>query len=171
MMHAEDVYQVIKALDAAGVDVWLDGGRGVDALLGKQTRDHDDLDVVISLAEVELAKRALARLGMVSSLNELPTRFVARDAQDRRVDFHTVSFDAEGGGVQRLQDGESFRYPSEGFAGLGLVGGHEFRCLTPEVQVLVHLGYEPRETDYHDMRLLGERFGIPLPPPYDSPNA
>lgn len=27
--------------------VWLDGGWGVDALLGRQTRPHDDMDIVI----------------------------------------------------------------------------------------------------------------------------
>jgi len=28
------------------------------------------------------------------------------------------------------------------------------------------VGYDPDATDYHDMRLLHERFGVPLPAPY-----
>ena len=44
MMHAADVVEVIDALELAGVDVWVSGGWGFDALLEKQTRPHDDLD-------------------------------------------------------------------------------------------------------------------------------
>jgi hypothetical protein len=36
MMSAADALAVIRALEAAGIDVWLgDGGWGVDALLGE----------------------------------------------------------------------------------------------------------------------------------------
>lgn len=49
MMHAQDVIDIVTRLDAANIAVWLDGGWGVDALIGKQTRPHDDLDVVIAL--------------------------------------------------------------------------------------------------------------------------
>jgi hypothetical protein len=38
--------------------------------------------------------------------------------------------------------------------------------LTPQVQLECHLGYEPDETDRHDMRLLAERFGLRLPRVY-----
>jgi hypothetical protein len=34
------------------------------------------------------------------------------------------------------------------------------RCLTPEVQVLCHAGYELGETDHHDLAVLRERFGV-----------
>jgi hypothetical protein len=37
------------------------------------------------------------------------------------------------------------------------------RCLTPEVQVLVHDGYELGEKDYRELRLLHDRFGVELP--------
>lgn len=34
------------------------------------------------------------------------------------------------------------------------------------VQSLHHLGYDPDDKDFHDMRLLADRFGIDLPAPY-----
>jgi lincosamide nucleotidyltransferase A/C/D/E len=34
-------------LEEAKVTVWVDGGWGVDALLGEQTRPHKDLDIAI----------------------------------------------------------------------------------------------------------------------------
>lgn len=37
----------LDVLAAADVTPWIDGGWGVDALLGHQTREHGDLDLVI----------------------------------------------------------------------------------------------------------------------------
>jgi hypothetical protein len=40
------------------------------------------------------------------------------------------------------------------------------------VQILSHLGYEPDDSDRHDMQLLAGRFGLTLPRPYgDEPAA
>lgn len=166
MMDARSVLNVAAALEQAGVRVWLDGGWGVDALVGEQTRDHDDLDCVIALSDAPVARDALAVLGFANSLDELPTRFVVRDRSDRRVDFHTVTFDATGAATQQLQDGRLAPYPSEGFSGSGHVAGVRVACLTATVQSLHHLGYDPAEKDHHDMRLLGDRFAIDLPAPY-----
>lgn len=51
-MLDRDVLNVIKVLEAANLRVWLDGGWGVDALLGTQTRAHEDMDLVVELSEV-----------------------------------------------------------------------------------------------------------------------
>jgi hypothetical protein len=48
-MDAATVVALVDLLERRGVDVWLDGGWGVDALLGYQDREHDDLDVVAEL--------------------------------------------------------------------------------------------------------------------------
>ena len=45
MMREEDAAELLDALAERGIDVRLDGGWGVDALLGRQTREHDDLDL------------------------------------------------------------------------------------------------------------------------------
>lgn len=165
-MIGSDVIEIINALQQAGVDVWLDGGWAVDALVGKQTRQHDDLDVVVELKKVETIKEELGKQGFVIAEDELPTRFVLKDAKGRQIDFHTVTFDEEGGGIQRLQNGNTYRYPPEGFTGTGKVDGHELRCLTAEVQAECHYGYEPDDKDTHDMQLLHQVFGIRLWKPY-----
>jgi lincosamide nucleotidyltransferase A/C/D/E len=166
MMEARIVLDVVTALRRSGVPVWLDGGWGVDALVGEQTRDHDDLDCVIALSDAPMARDTLAVLGFTVTVNELPTRFVVRDRSDRRVDFHTVTFDDMGGATQQLQDGTFAPYPAQGFAGSGYVAGVRVACLTAAVQALHHLGYDPDEKDHHDMRLLADRYGIDLPAPY-----
>ena len=166
MMSGPEVLEILDVLVEAGVEAWVDGGWGVDALLGEQTREHEDVDLVIALEDGRRAGKALSALAFFLGEDERPTRFVLEHEDGRRIDFHTVVFDEEGGGVQRLQDGRSYRYPPEGFAGEGVIGGRAVRCLTPEVQLECHLGYEPVETDRHDMRLLAERFGLRLPRAY-----
>ncbi len=167
MMQPDDVREVITCLADAGIAVWIDGGWGIDALLGSPHRPHDDLDVVISLAQMPRAQEALARRGFVLYVDELPTRCVLRDRRDRRIDFHTVTFDDTGAATQRLPDGTDCLYPSEGFTGRGVIGNCPVRCLTAAVQLLHHLGYEPDEKDHDDIRLLCAHFGITAPPPYD----
>jgi lincosamide nucleotidyltransferase A/C/D/E len=166
MMDARSVLSVVATLEQAGVRVWLDGGWGVDALVGEQIREHDDLDCVIALVDGPAAQHALAALGFAITLDERPTRFVVRNRFDRRVDFHTVRFDATGGATQQLQDGTIAPYPAQGFTGFGHVVGVRVACLTAEVQSLHHVGYDPDEKDHHDMKLLADRFGIDLPASY-----
>jgi lincosamide nucleotidyltransferase A/C/D/E len=166
MMRSADVLAVLASLRAAGLAVWVDGGWGVDALLGEETRDHDDLDVVIPLAAVLTATAALRRLGYAMIEDELPTRFVVRASGDRRVDFHPVTITPDGDAIQTLQDGTPALYPAPGFGGEGSIGRQPVPCLTAEVQLHHHLGYDPDSVDFHDMTLLAERFGLVLPPPY-----
>ena len=165
-MKADDVVEVLDVLEAAGVDVWVNGGWGVDALVGDQTRPHDDLDVFISSAHVDAVQDVLRPLGFVLMEDELPQAFVLRDPADRRVDFHPLAMQPNGSGVQHGLAGETWTMPADGFLGDGFVGGRRIRCVSPEEQVREHLDYEPRETDYADMRLLAERFGVSLPPPF-----
>ena len=42
-MTGNDVLEILNVLNAANIPVWIDGGWGIDALIGKQTREHDDL--------------------------------------------------------------------------------------------------------------------------------
>lgn len=92
-----------------------------------------------------------------------PKSFVFVDPRGRQVDVHPVTFDAEGGGLYRMDDDRSWLYPAEGFSGRGTVGGRPVRCLNPEVQVLVHSGYELTDKDFRELYLLRERFGVEPP--------
>jgi lincosamide nucleotidyltransferase A/C/D/E len=46
-MSEDNVIDLLKKAEQINVDVWLDGGWGVDALLGQQTRPHNDIDIFI----------------------------------------------------------------------------------------------------------------------------
>ncbi len=163
MMPSTEVRQIIKLIQEAECAVWLDGGWGVDALLEKQTRPHQDLDVAIKLAEVDTIKRLLENRGYEVFEDEMPTRLELRDAQDYRIDLHPLTFDERGNGLQRLQDGSFGIYTVRGLAGTGKIGGVKVKCLSPELQVRFHEGYTPDENDRHDVALLVERYHL-VPP-------
>lgn len=167
MLDASDVLVVLGQLDRAGVVVWLDGGWGVDALVGRQSRPHHDLDLVIARDDCPAAQAALAGLGFQPDLTAVPgwpARLVLVDASGRRVDLHPVVFDQQGHGWQEVGQGAWGAYPAEGLTGVGRVRGRQVRCLTPQLQVRHHLGYPMGATDRHDLGLLAERFGVAVPP-------
>jgi lincosamide nucleotidyltransferase A/C/D/E len=170
MMTAAGVLEVLDRLEAAGIEWWLDGGWGVDALLGEQTRAHNDLDLIVRVDDVAEMRRILAGDGFLLVSGETGSNFVLRDAGGREIDVHPVRFDDDGNGIYRMENGEDWEFPADGFIGTGRVGGREVRCLTADVQMVDHsTGYEPGDTDFHDMRLLNARFGTRLLPPFDGP--
>jgi lincosamide nucleotidyltransferase A/C/D/E len=158
-MDAQEVVALVDVLEHAGIGVWLDGGWGVDALLGRQTRAHDDLDLVVELAHVPALQQLLADRGYVLGGGGAPKSFELVDGSGRQVDVHPVVFDDRGDGIYRMETGGSWAYPAAGFAGQGVVLGRELHCLTPEVQVLCHAGYELDEDDLHDLAALRHAFG------------
>ena len=65
-MDSRNLLAIIALLEADGIDVWLDGGWGVDALLEHQTREHDDLDLLIELEHAGRVIELLDSLGYSS---------------------------------------------------------------------------------------------------------
>ena len=166
-MNADDVLAVLDRLDEAGVSWCLDGGWGVDALVRHETRPHEDLDIVVSRASLERGVIALAPLGYAhdgSVEPGLPARLVVRAPGGRQVDFHPVVFMPSGDGLQELGDGTWALYPAEGLAGEGEIGGRPVRCITAELQLRHHEGYERTEIDRHDVALLARLAGVAPPP-------
>lgn len=51
MVTEKDALEILLRAERIGVDVRLDGGWGVDALLGRQTRDHDDIDLFVERSD------------------------------------------------------------------------------------------------------------------------
>ena len=47
MITAKDAIDLITLAESQGIEVFLDGGWGVDALLGEQTREHQDIDLFV----------------------------------------------------------------------------------------------------------------------------
>jgi lincosamide nucleotidyltransferase A/C/D/E len=166
-MKAEDVVELVELLERNRIEVWLDGGWGVDALLEEQTRQHKDLDLVVALSDIPRMQALLAERGFGLVEGGPPKSFVLADEEKRHVDVHPVTWDVQGNGIYRMENGQDWAYPAPGFAGSGSVLGRPVRCLTAETQMLYcHTGYELTEKDFREMEALHERFGVEYPEGY-----
>ncbi len=64
-MRAEDLVALYTLLQERGVQLWVDGGWGIDALLGEQTRPHKDFDALVQFNDLAVMTEALAERGFV----------------------------------------------------------------------------------------------------------
>lgn len=162
-MSADDVLSVLAVLRAAGVDVWVGGGWGVDALVGRETRPHRDLDLMHRVEQEPAVVTALCESGFVETLDWRPVRFVVTHPTGREIDLHPLTFAPDGSAVQAsLEPDRSFVYPARCFV-TGRIGGSAVGCLSAEQQVCFHQGYEPKDRDRHDMAQLRAAFGVDTP--------
>ena len=155
-MPGAEVLRVLAALDAVGLRAWVAGGWGVDALVGRQTRVHRDLDLALDVtrASTERALSALKSLDYCVETDWRPSRVELAAPPARWVDLHPVVFDDQGTGWQaNIEDLPPFRYPPHAFTG-GLINGSAVRCLSVAQQLLFHRGYPPRPHDPADVALL-----------------
>jgi lincosamide nucleotidyltransferase A/C/D/E len=154
-MQADDVLSILAMLRSAGVDIWVGGGWGIDALVGLQTRQHRDLDLMHSKSQELAVVATLADAGFVETLDWRPVRFAVTDPRGREIDLHPLVFASDGSAVQAYP----FTYPASCFVS-GAILGTSVPCLSPEQQVYFHQGYEPADHDRHDMAQLRQAFGI-----------
>ncbi|MFH9067085.1 nucleotidyltransferase domain-containing protein [Streptomyces coeruleorubidus] len=159
-MTGDDVLEIVDTLRRAGADVWIGGGWGIDALLGRQTRPHRDLDLMHRREQEPTVVAALAEAGFAESLDWRPVRFVVADATGREIDLHPLVFAPDGNATQAsLKPGRPFVYPTACFV-TGTIQHSTVPCLSAEQQVYFHQGYEPSDRDRHDMAQLRETFGV-----------
>jgi lincosamide nucleotidyltransferase A/C/D/E len=162
-VEEQDVLDLLDALEALGVGYWLDGGWGVDCLLGEQTRTHGDLDLVVPRVDLDRVTAMLTARGFTVFRDWRPTAVAFADPHGLEVDLHLVDTTADGGGDQVLADGGSWHYSAPV---AGSVSGRTVRCASAEDQLLLHQGYELRPVDVADVRRLCERFGLDPPASY-----
>ncbi len=163
-MEAADVVEFVQLLERHQIKVWLNGGWGVDALLGAPTRPHNDVDIVIQLCDAARLTRLLQEKSFAVQPGGNPWNFVLADDKGREVDVHAVTFDEGGSGHYGLHD--EMWPPANALQGRGNVNGYPVNCLTPEQQATDHTAYALKEKDYQDMMALQQRFGVALPAAY-----
>ncbi len=99
-MTAEGVLSVLALLRRAEVDVWVGGGWGIDALIGEQTRDHGDLDLMHRQEQEAAAMSTLSEAGFAETLDWRPVRFVVTAPDGREIDLHPLVFADDGSATQ-----------------------------------------------------------------------
>lgn len=162
-MTAEDVLTVIQLLNQNGIEIIIDGGWAVDAVLGEQTRPHEDLDLAVFHEDVPKIRSLFEALGYqeVPRDDSWECNFVLGDNQGHLIDFHSCTFDSEGNNIFGV------KYPLESLQGSGIIGDLPVRCIPPDILVKFHSGYELDENDYQDVKLLCEKFGLQIPEEFE----
>jgi lincosamide nucleotidyltransferase A/C/D/E len=165
-MSPEDVVRLLDRLNGANVRCWVDGGWGIDALLGRQTREHDDLDLVVDDEGLTATIDLLRDEGYSTIRDWLPTAIAFRRQTDgNEVDLHPVRSTVDGGGDQVQLDGVTvYRYDPPV---PGVIGGRSVPCCSIDDQIRCHRGYEPTAKDRRDMAALAAAFDVALPEPYE----
>lgn len=161
-MISADVIDLYAALENLGIKIWIDGGWAVDALLGKQTRPHADLDIAIQHGDIARFREFLEVRGYreVERNEDKKWNFVLGDDKGREVDVHAFTFDDNGCVIEGIE------YPDGSLTGTGIIDGHTVRCIDPEHLVKFHTGYQLSDKDFKDVAALCERFGIEYPAEY-----
>jgi lincosamide nucleotidyltransferase A/C/D/E len=155
------VLAVLDLLAAAEVRVWVAGGWGVDALLGRQTRRHCDVDLIIGEdgSHYQQVAQVLAREGFRFAATyhspgiPIPCCHVWRHDGGHKVEVLPVPLHAPPFAVDGTDVGQPFTE--------GSIDGRTVPCLSAELQLLLHTGYPQREIDNEDVALLRAFLDLP----------
>jgi 2'-5' RNA ligase len=176
-----DVLTICRSLEDAGCQYWLGGGWGIDALVGTQSRDHHDLDIILDdfHASIPMIETALAGLGYRRwSAHEgtmwLPHTAVFEDIAGRRIEVLGIDWevlatarplvsepdDAGGPGRDASDEDHSDQRPDgaprwkDNVFSAGSLDATPLPCLSAAAQALFHTGYIASPKDRRDVELL-----------------
>lgn len=153
-----EVLLVLDALRSVGCRFWLEGGWGVDALVGRQTRPHRDVDVDFDAAHEDAVVDALAGIGYVIETDWRPNRVELVAPGRGWVDLHPLMVDSDGSARQAALDGGWHEFHAAWFT-TGTLGGVRVPCVSVTAQRLFHTGYELRPVDSADLAHLDRLAG------------
>jgi len=154
-MISDAVVRIVGWIDSHDVGYQINGGWAVDALVGRQTRAHRDLDLFVDAAMVPELLRWLLSEGYVEQVNELPARIELRRDQ-LRVDVHPMTLDSAANGTQWNAAGEAIYTHLAEARTIGHIDGYPVQVATAQRLRELHEGYPPREVDRHDLDLLSQ---------------
>jgi lincosamide nucleotidyltransferase A/C/D/E len=162
-----DVLDILDLADSAGARLWIDGGWGVDALLGSQSREHADLDVAIESEHLEALRTVLLGEGFEKVGEESATawNFLLAHPRGAVVDLHIIVFDAHGNGVLGPPE-QGNAYPAASLTGRGRIGDRTVDCVAAEWVLRFHDAYPGDVDDRADVQALCQRFGLEIPEQY-----
>jgi lincosamide nucleotidyltransferase A/C/D/E len=165
-LSAAQAVELCDALQAAGVRYWVIGGWGVDALLGRQTRPHKDLDILAVREDAAHLRQMFEAFGLTVThvwqesrwIEDLgqpwPTAFVAADSVGRALDVHLIGAPSGGTIVQHYDNPWSLQ---DSFTASGSIAGHAIPCVSVATQISMHVGYAVPEEQQRDLELLRGR--------------
>jgi hypothetical protein len=109
------IREVIAVTQAAGISAWLFGGWGLDARIGRITREHGDVEFWVERINAERSKAVLVEAGAMALATQPPEEACEFTWAD--VPFSTAYFDRQpdGSSVQLLGRWSDWLFPPGSF--------------------------------------------------------
>ena len=150
-----DLMRVIEIIEKTGIKYWLDGGWGVDVLGGVQSREHRDIDIDFDAKYTDELLKTLRNHGYETETDCLPVRMELHSEKLGYIDIHPFVLNADG--TSKQSDGQGGWYEFEAdFFGSAVFENIEIPCISAKGQRIFHSGYELREVDVHDIKIIEE---------------
>ena len=151
---------VLDEFESAAIPYWVAGGFGIAILVGRVTREHRDLDLLVRHVDLDRSTGLLASRGYVVETDCLPVCIELVAENVGRADLHPLVFGPDGSALQAGLDGDSFYYAPDVFTS-GILDGRNIPCLSESRQREFRQGYEFRSQDIHDLASLDALYGSP----------
>ena len=109
------IRKVIAVMQAADISAWLFGGWGLDARIGRITREHGDVEFWVERIHAERSKAALVGAGATALTTQPPEEACEFTLDD--VPFSTAYFDRrpDGSSIQLLGRWSDWLFPPGSF--------------------------------------------------------
>ena len=149
----ETLLLILDLLERLGIPYWVDGGWGVDLLLGRQSREHRDVDIDFDGRFTEVLLHTLQERGYVITTDWSPCRLELQHPEMGYLDIHPLAVNADGSAKQADLEGGWYHLEACWFSS-AVFEGREVPCISAEAQRIFHSGYELREKDVFDLQSL-----------------
>ncbi len=154
--------RIIDLLETLKIPYWIEGGWGIDILLGKEHRPHHDIDVDFDASREQDLLDSLIHIGYVIEEDERPTRVSLHHPLYGYIDCHLLVLHPDGSASQKNPKGGWFELNPSWFTH-AFFEGRRISCYSVEAQKLFHSGYSLRPIDTVDLRLLRTYYPDDIP--------
>ncbi len=151
----ENLFTVLDLMESLEIRYWLDGGWGVDALVGYQTRNHRDIDINFDAKDTAKLLEMLVNFGYQIDTDWRPVRIELYHSKLGYLDIHPFIIEKDGSCKQADLEGGFYDIPAIYF-GMTTFDGRDIPCINLEGQKVFHTGYELRDVDRHDIEHLNQ---------------
>lgn len=163
-MSPEQARRLYQLFAGNEIRCWVMGGWGVDALLGRVTREHKDLDLLVLITDLPRYAGIVQQHGFSRKLvwgENVPivvdgisfdSAFVDARPDGQEIDVHVIDVDPDGVVIQFHHD--PWPLPPGAVCGEGTIDGATVGCVTAAAQIAMHSVYDLPEGHRNDIRRL-----------------
>ena len=88
MVSLSSLFQILDIADSLDAVYWIDGGWALDAMAGRQQRDHNDLDIDFERRAMPAVLAAYQSAGFQVKMDRLPVRIELEHPTLGELDIH-----------------------------------------------------------------------------------